>query len=137
MERGWRRADAGGLDRALHRHRPRLDARRPGLRRSVRHAPQPAHHRRAAVRSPAPLIIALTPGRASRARCSTVGATALLGLGIGAYFPLALTLPVDVASDAADAASISALMLLIGYLLAAIAPVVLGLVRDATGDFEP
>lgn len=62
-------------------------------------------------------------------------ATALLGLGIGGYFPLALTLPVDVASDADDAASISALMLLIGYALAATAPVVLGLVRDATGNF--
>ena len=49
---------------------------------------------------------------------------------------LALTLPVDVASDAADAASISALMLLVGYALAAIAPVALGIVRDATGNFE-
>ena len=62
-------------------------------------------------------------------------ATALLGLGIGAYFPLALTLPVDVARDSADAASISAFMLLIGYALAALSPVVLGMVRDATGNF--
>ena len=38
--------------------------------------------------------------------------------------------------DPADAASISALMLLVGYLLAAAAPVVLGLVRDATGNFD-
>jgi CP family cyanate transporter-like MFS transporter len=63
-------------------------------------------------------------------------ATALMGLGIGAYFPLALTLPVDVARDANDAASISALMLLIGYTLASISPVALGVVRDATGSFE-
>ena len=80
------------------------------------------------------LGIALTPGEAPGSLI-TIASTALLGLGIGAYFPLALTLPVDVASDSADAASISALMLLIGYLLAAIAPVALGVLRDATGNF--
>jgi CP family cyanate transporter-like MFS transporter len=81
------------------------------------------------------LVIALTPGERPGSLVS-LGATALLGLGIGAYFPLALTLPVDVAGDAGDAASISALMLLVGYLLAATAPVVLGVVRDATGTFD-
>lgn len=81
------------------------------------------------------IVIALTPGEPPGS-ILTFAATALLGLGIGAYFPLALTLPVDVASDAADAASISAFMLLIGYLLAATSPVVLGIVRDATGNFE-
>ena len=80
------------------------------------------------------LGIALTPGEQAGSLI-TIGSTGLLGLGIGAYFPLALTLPVDVASDSADAASISALMLLIGYLLAAIAPVALGVLRDATGNF--
>jgi CP family cyanate transporter-like MFS transporter len=80
------------------------------------------------------LIIALTPGEPPGSML-TYAATVLLGLGIGAYFPLALTLPVDVASDAGDAASISAFMLLIGYLIAATSPVVLGLVRDATGSF--
>lgn len=81
------------------------------------------------------LIVALTPGEPPGSML-TYAATLLLGLGIGAYFPLALTLPVDVASDAGDAASISAFMLLIGYLLAATSPVVLGLVRDATGSFD-
>ena len=80
------------------------------------------------------LGIALTPGEPPGSLL-TISSTGLLGLGIGAYFPLALTLPVDVASDSADAASISALMLLVGYLLAAIAPVALGLLRDATGNF--
>lgn len=79
-------------------------------------------------------IIALTPGEPPGSPV-TVLAVILLGLGIGAYFPLALTLPVDVAGNPADAASISALMLLVGYLLAAMAPVVLGAVRDAAGDF--
>lgn len=81
------------------------------------------------------LIIALTPGDRPGSLV-TFGAVALLGLGIGAYFPLALTLPVDVAGDAGDAASISALMLLVGYALAATAPVVLGVVRDVTGGFD-
>jgi CP family cyanate transporter-like MFS transporter len=64
------------------------------------------------------------------------GAVALLGIGIGAFFPLALTLPVDAARDPAEAASISAFMLLVGYLLSSLAPVALGLVRDATGSFD-
>ncbi|MEO5704261.1 MAG: MFS transporter [Candidatus Limnocylindrales bacterium] len=80
-------------------------------------------------------IVALTPGEPPGSLVTYL-ATTLLGLGIGAYFPLALTLPVDVASDAADAASISAFMLLIGYALAATSPVMLGLVRDATGSFD-
>ncbi|HEX2626838.1 MAG TPA: MFS transporter [Candidatus Limnocylindrales bacterium] len=80
-------------------------------------------------------VIALTPNEAPGSPIAFL-ATALMGLGIGAYFPLALTLPVDVARDANDAASISAFMLLIGYTLASIAPVVLGVVRDATGNFE-
>jgi CP family cyanate transporter-like MFS transporter len=80
------------------------------------------------------LVIAATPSEPPGSLL-TVGAVALLGIGIGAYFPLALTLPVDVAADPADAASISALMLLVGYLLAAMSPVVLGFVRDTAGDF--
>lgn len=79
-------------------------------------------------------VIALTPAEAPGSLV-TVAAVILLGLGIGAYFPLALTLPVDVAGNPADAASISALMLLVGYLLAAMSPVVLGFVRDAAGNF--
>jgi CP family cyanate transporter-like MFS transporter len=59
-----------------------------------------------------------------------------MGFGVGLYFPLGLTLPVDVAADGEDAASISALMLLAGYLIASTAPVLFGMVRDATGAFE-
>jgi CP family cyanate transporter-like MFS transporter len=79
--------------------------------------------------------IALTPGEPSGSLVA-FGATGLLGVGIGAFFPLALTLPVDAARSPSEAASISALMLLIGYLLSSIAPVFLGLIRDATGNFE-
>ena len=80
------------------------------------------------------LMVALTPGEPPGSVIALTG-TLLLGVGIGLYFPLALTLPVDVASDPADASSVSALMLLVGYLFAAIAPVFLGIVRDTTGSF--
>jgi MFS transporter, CP family, cyanate transporter len=134
VERGWSAADAGALIALLagiglvSTLAVPLLADRIGTRRSQLAL--------AALLSLAgTIVIALTPNEPPGSVIVLV-ATALLGLGIGAYFPLALTLPVDVASDGADAASISAFMLLIGYLLAAASPVVLGLVRDATGNFD-
>ena len=132
-ERGWGEADAGALVALftgigiLPTIGVPLIADRIGTRRSQLAIA-------ALFSTTGALIVALLPGEPPGSFL-TIGAVVLLGLGIGAYFPLALTLPVDVASDAADAASISALMLLIGYLLAAMAPVVLGFVRDALGDF--
>jgi CP family cyanate transporter-like MFS transporter len=81
------------------------------------------------------LGIVLSPAEAAGSPIA-FGAVALLGLGIGAFFPLTLTLPVDIARGPAEAASLTALMLLVGYLLSSIAPVFLGLVRDATGGFS-
>lgn len=134
VERGWPEADAAGLvallagigliaTLAVPVFADRLGTRRSQLTTAGLLAVAGA------------LVIALTPGEPPGSLI-TLAATILLGLGIGAYFPFALTLPVDVAGDARDAASISALMLLVGYLLAATAPVVLGLVRDATGGFD-
>ncbi|MBI3746070.1 MAG: MFS transporter, partial [Chloroflexi bacterium] len=80
------------------------------------------------------LGVVLSPGEGPGSMI-TFGSVAILGVGIGAFFPLALTLPVDAARDPADAASITALMLLVGYVVSSIAPVVLGLVRDASGSF--
>ena len=60
---------------------------------------------------------------------------AILGLALGAVFPLVLTLPLDVASDPAEVGSVTALMFLGGYILSAAGPVVLGAARDLTGDF--
>ena len=60
---------------------------------------------------------------------------AILGLALGAVFPLVLTLPLDVASDPAEVGSFAALMLLGGYILSATGPVALGAARDLTGDF--
>ena len=59
-----------------------------------------------------------------------------LSMGLGTYFPLVLTLPIDVADSPAEAGALAALMLLVGYAIAAAAPAALGAVRDATGSFE-
>lgn len=63
------------------------------------------------------------------------GWVAILGLALGAVFPLVLTLPLDVADDPARVGSVAALMLLGGYILSSTGPVVLGAARDVTGDF--
>jgi MFS transporter, CP family, cyanate transporter len=62
--------------------------------------------------------------------------TALAGGAIGAVFPLCLAMCLDVAHDPADAGAAAALMLLGGYLFAALAPFGLGAVRDLTGSFS-
>jgi MFS transporter, CP family, cyanate transporter len=59
----------------------------------------------------------------------------ILGLSLGAIFPLVLTLPLDVADDPARVGSVAALMLLGGYILSSFGPVVLGAARDLTGNF--
>ena len=63
------------------------------------------------------------------------GAILALGFGIGIFFPITLTLPVESGSSPAESSALAALMLLVGYTFAAIGPVVLGAVRDATGSF--
>jgi CP family cyanate transporter-like MFS transporter len=60
----------------------------------------------------------------------------LAGAGIGATFPLTLTLPLDVARDPADTGAVVGLMLGAGYTIAAAGPFLLGAVRDLTGSFS-
>ena len=60
----------------------------------------------------------------------------MLGLGIGTLFPLAMTLPLDLSRDPAQAGAVTGMMLGIGYTITGLAPLVLGLVRDATGSFS-
>jgi MFS transporter, CP family, cyanate transporter len=60
----------------------------------------------------------------------------VLGLGIGTLFPLAMTLPLDLSHDPAQAGAVTGMMLGIGYSITGLAPLVLGLVRDATGSFS-
>jgi CP family cyanate transporter-like MFS transporter len=61
---------------------------------------------------------------------------AILGLALGAVFPLVLTLPLDVTDDPGQVGSVAALMLFGGYILSSLGPFILGAARDVTGDFE-
>ena len=61
---------------------------------------------------------------------------ALAGLGVGATFPLTLTLPLDMARDPADTGAVVGLMLGAGYTIAAAGPFLLGAARDLTGSFS-
>jgi MFS transporter, CP family, cyanate transporter len=61
---------------------------------------------------------------------------ALLGLGVGGMFALALTLLVELAPTPAAAASLSGMALLVGYLLASTGPVLAGALYDATGSYR-
>lgn len=60
---------------------------------------------------------------------------ALTGVGIGAQFPLVLTLPLDVADRPEEVGAVAGLMLGAGYALSAVAPFGLGAIRDAAGDY--
>lgn len=61
--------------------------------------------------------------------------TALAGAATGILFVLSLKLPLELGSDAHEVASLSALMLALGYWTGGIAPLVLGAIRDGTGAF--
>jgi MFS transporter, CP family, cyanate transporter len=65
----------------------------------------------------------------------TVAWVVLLGLALGAIFPLVLTLPLDVADKPSQVGAVAALMLMGGYVLSSAGPFVLGAARDVTGDF--
>jgi CP family cyanate transporter-like MFS transporter len=105
---------------------------------------------------PASLIVPAASDRGDRRRWITGSAVAmtggLLGLafaptaapwlwivtfaaGSGSIFPLALTLPLDLARGPDAIARLSAWVLGIGYVASAVAPVLVGALRDATGGF--
>jgi CP family cyanate transporter-like MFS transporter len=60
----------------------------------------------------------------------------LVGTGFGVYFPLVMTLPLDIARRPGEVAAIVGMMLGLGYGLGSTAPFVLGAVRDGTGSFD-
>jgi CP family cyanate transporter-like MFS transporter len=128
VERGWNATDAGALIAVFNGigllttlgvplFADRLGARRPQLLVS------------ATIAIVALVGIVLVPDLA-------FAWVAVLGLSLGAVFPLVLTLPLDVADDSARVGSVAAFMLLGGYVLSSVGPVVLGAARDLTGDFE-
>jgi CP family cyanate transporter-like MFS transporter len=57
------------------------------------------------------------------------------GMCLGTIFPIALTLPLDLAERPADAGALASMMLAGGFLGSAAAPFLLGVARDFRGDF--
>ena len=60
----------------------------------------------------------------------------LLGLSIGPLFPLTMTLPLDAAERPAEVAALAGMMLGLGYTLSSTGPLILGAVRDLSGNFD-
>ena len=58
------------------------------------------------------------------------------GVALGTVFPICLTMCLDVARSPADAGAAAALMFLAGYPIAALGPLGVGALRDATGSFD-
>ncbi|BAN23663.1 cyanate transporter [Caballeronia insecticola] len=65
-----------------------------------------------------------------------IAAVALLGGGLGGVFALTLVLTLDHADDHALAARLVAFVQGVGFVIAAVAPVVAGIVRDVSGGFS-
>ena len=62
-------------------------------------------------------------------------AVAVAGIGLGGGFALALVLVADFAAHPLAASRLAAFVFLVGYTVAAIAPVLIGAIRDLTGGF--
>lgn len=60
----------------------------------------------------------------------------LCGFGLGGAFTLGMTLPLDNTHSADAVNSWTALMFIIGYLIAATGPLIVGKIRDITGSFH-
>jgi CP family cyanate transporter-like MFS transporter len=61
----------------------------------------------------------------------------LAGVGVGGLFALILTLPVDLASNAAVADRLTPMMLGVGYIAGSTGPLAIGWVRDSLGSYVP
>jgi CP family cyanate transporter-like MFS transporter len=59
----------------------------------------------------------------------------LISVSLGALFTLSMTLSALLAADAREAAAIAGLQFGVGYTAAALAPLAVGILRDATGGF--
>ena len=128
IERGWRTEDAGLLITVLSLAIFGATLLVPSFGRWLPHRRQQLVF--SAVLSTIGLLgVSLVPGPAFLW-------AVILGAGLGSYFALVLTLPTDVSHEPAEVGSMAALMLLVGYLIAAAAPFVLGAARDITGNFS-
>ncbi|AHI78604.1 MFS transporter [Burkholderia thailandensis] len=64
-------------------------------------------------------------------------ASLLLGLGIGALFPLSLIVALDHATSAADAGALTGFVQGVGYLVAGLFPFAAGVIRQNVADLSP
>lgn len=128
VERGWRTEDAGLLITVFSLAIFGATLLVPSLGRWLPHRRQQLLFS-AALSTIGLLGVSLVPGPA-------FAWAVVLGSGLGAYFALVLTLPTELSHEPAEVGSMAALMLLVGYLLAAAAPFVLGAARDLTGNFS-
>lgn len=62
-------------------------------------------------------------------------AASFIGIGAGGLFSLNLLLPIDATTNAQDAASWSAMVQSVGYVIGATGPILLGKIHDATDSF--
>lgn len=137
IERGWTTGDAAGLNAFFAGLGVVTTLTVPVLARWI-------HTRRSQLAIAASLALIGTigiavggegPASAGANGVLAYAAILALGFGIGIFFPITLTLPVETGRSPAESSALAALMLLVGYVLASIGPVVLGTVRDATGSF--
>jgi CP family cyanate transporter-like MFS transporter len=128
QERGWSDATAGALLGVMS-----VAALPAGL--LVPYLADRGGSRRQWLTLTAGMLLVATVGIAAVPDGGWVWAT-LAGFGIGATFPLSLTLPLDVAREPAETGAVVGLMLGAGYTITAIGPLALGAVRDLTGSFS-
>jgi CP family cyanate transporter-like MFS transporter len=128
QERGWSDATAGALLAVMS-----VAALPSGL--IVPYLADRGGSRRQWLTLTAGMLLVATIGVATLPGGGWVWA-ALAGFGIGATFPLSLTLPLDVAHEPAETGAVVGLMLGAGYTITALGPLALGAIRDLTGSFS-
>lgn len=127
-ERGWTESTAGGLIAALS------FAQVPGAAAGAWLGDRVADRRMLLLGAAG--LLALGSAGAAAVPGVAYGWMVLAGLGMGVLFTVMLTLPLDLGAHPTQAGAIAGVMLTGGYAAAALAPVVLGAVRDATGSFS-
>jgi CP family cyanate transporter-like MFS transporter len=127
VERGWSEATAGALLATVHFSAIPASLAIPWLA-------DRGGSRRLYLTGSALLMLAGTLGIVLLPAAGFAWA-ACVGAAIGAVWPIILTLPLDLAARPGDVGALAGLMLAGGYLMAAVSPLLLGAVRDATGSF--
>lgn len=127
-EHGWTATSAGGLVAALS------FAQVPGAMAGAWLGDRVGDRRTILVG--AAVVLAVGCALAAAVPSVGYGAAVLVGLGMGVLFTVMLTLPLDLGARPTEAGAVAGLMFTGGYAAAAVAPVVLGAVRDSTGSFN-